>query len=191
MTCWRSARRRRGMRRRGASLTSVLPFRVSRGSSPSGRIQDARCDRRTRHAEPAHRPPVPVAALVDDKLMRGVTGYRAAGMPREPEAWQRGLRASTPRPGRCTALLPCARSRRQDALLQRVEAGDVHHEAWGRMPPAHVLQTAPAARHRARLLVASHGLERDWLGWAGKPAWLCGMGYDRRDPWEAVEARLR
>src|SRR5579859_6490484 len=44
--------------------------------------------------QPAHRPPVPVAALIDDKLMRGChDGYRAADMPREPEAWQRGLRA--------------------------------------------------------------------------------------------------
>ena len=32
--------------------------------------------------------------MIDDKLLRGRhDGYRAAEMPHEPEAWQRGLRA--------------------------------------------------------------------------------------------------
>src|SRR5436305_7462548 len=44
--------------------------------------------------QPAARPPVPVAALIDDKLHRGVSdGYRLAGTPRDGEAWRLGLRA--------------------------------------------------------------------------------------------------
>jgi Gluconate 2-dehydrogenase subunit 3 len=42
----------------------------------------------------AARPPIPVAALVDRKLYDGVTdGYRAPGMPRDPDAWRLGLKA--------------------------------------------------------------------------------------------------
>ena len=44
--------------------------------------------------QPTTRPPIPVAALVDDKLHRGRSdGYRKAGMPREQEAWRLGLSA--------------------------------------------------------------------------------------------------
>src|SRR5579863_5715737 len=88
--------------------------------------------------QPAHRPPIPVAALIDDKLMRGRrNGYRAAEMPREPEAWQRGLRAID---AEAEALHGAAfhtlDGARQDAVLQRVAAGDAHHQAWRGMPSA-------------------------------------------------------
>src|SRR5689334_21519800 len=44
--------------------------------------------------QPADRPPIPVAALVDRKLHEGVMdGYRVAGMPRDREAWRLGLKA--------------------------------------------------------------------------------------------------
>jgi hypothetical protein len=44
--------------------------------------------------QPAGRPPIPVASLIDDKLHRGASdGYRLAGTPRDGEAWQLGLRA--------------------------------------------------------------------------------------------------
>src|SRR6185312_8162191 len=44
--------------------------------------------------QPHPRPPIPVAALIDEKLTIGrADGYRAPDMPRELEAWQRGLRA--------------------------------------------------------------------------------------------------
>ena len=141
--------------------------------------------------QPAHRPPVPVAALVDDKLMRGRhDGYRAAGMPREPEAWQRGLRAidAEARTLHGAAFHALDRAR-QDALLQRVEAGDVHHEAWGRMPPATFFKQRllPDIVHA----YWSHPTAWSEIGWGGpaSPRGYVRMGYDRRDPWEAVEAR--
>src|SRR5512146_210557 len=44
--------------------------------------------------QPAARPPVPVAALIDDKVHRGASdGYRQAGMPRDGAAWRLGLGA--------------------------------------------------------------------------------------------------
>ena len=52
------------------------------------RLPPASC--RSRHAPP----PIPVAALVDDKLARGASdGYRSAGMPRDGDAWRLGLQA--------------------------------------------------------------------------------------------------
>src|SRR5690242_9054477 len=44
--------------------------------------------------QPADRPPVPIAALVDRKLQDQVMdGYRLPGMPRDGEAWRLGLKA--------------------------------------------------------------------------------------------------
>ena len=41
--------------------------------------------------QPRNRPPIPVAALIDDKLHKGQEdGFRHEGMPREREAWRRG-----------------------------------------------------------------------------------------------------
>ena len=48
--------------------------------------------------QPASRPPIPVPALVDEKLHQNKEdGYRRAGMPREAEAWRRGLKRSMKR----------------------------------------------------------------------------------------------
>jgi hypothetical protein len=141
--------------------------------------------------QPSHRPPVPVAALIDDKLMRQRhDGYRAAEMPREAEAWQRGLRAidaeaQTLHGAAFHALGPA----HQDAVLRRVESGDAHHQAWGRMPPSTFF--------KQRLLTDivhaywSHPTAWSEIGWGGpaSPRGYVRMGYDRRDPWEAVEAR--
>jgi hypothetical protein len=140
--------------------------------------------------QPANRPPVPVAALIDDKLMRGRhDGYRAAGMPREPEAWQCGLRAiDAEAQALCGAAFHALDRARQDAMLQRVEAGDAHHQAWGGMPPA----TFFKQRLMPDIVHAywSHPTAWSEIGWGGpaSPRGYVRMGYDRRDPWEAVEA---
>jgi hypothetical protein len=141
--------------------------------------------------QPAHRPPVPVAALIDDKLMRERNdGYRAADMPREPEAWQRGLRAIDAEAQTLHGSAFHALDRaRQDAMLQRVEAGDAHHVAWGGMPPATFFKQRllPDIVHA----YWSHPTAWSEIGWGGpaSPRGYVRMGYDRRDPWEAVEAR--
>ena len=140
--------------------------------------------------QPAHRPPVPVAALIDDKLMRKRhDGYRAADMPREPEAWQRGLLAidAEARTLHGAAFHALDRAR-QDAVLRRIEAGNAHHRAWSGM--------ASATFFKQRLLPDivhaywSHPTAWSEIGWGGpaSPRGYVRMGYDRRDPWEAVEA---
>ncbi len=141
--------------------------------------------------QPAHRALVPVAALIDDRLIRERhDGYRAADMPREPEAWQCGLRAID---AETQALHGAAfhelGAAQQDAVLRLVAAGDAHHQAWGGMPPA----TFFKQRLLPDIVQAywSHPTAWSEIGWGGpaSPRGYVRMGYDRRDPWEAVEAR--
>src|SRR5690242_6853342 len=50
------------------------------------------CDRIT--PQPTHRPPIPVAAMIDHKLTINATdGYRDYRLPELREAWRRGLHA--------------------------------------------------------------------------------------------------
>lgn len=141
--------------------------------------------------QPAHRPPVPIAALVDTKLLEDVQdGYRAAEMPRQREAWRRGLavmdqEAQTAFAAAFHILAPAD----QRGLLSRMQQGALHHEAWGGMPPA----TFFKQRLVADIVHAywSHPTAWSEIGWGGpaSPRGYVRMGYDRRDPWEAAEAQ--
>src|SRR6185437_2221898 len=87
--------------------------------------------------QPRNRPPVPVAALIDDKLYRNIQeGYRAPGMPREREAWQQGLHALDAEAQTAYgAPFRALSATLQDALLTRLQSGELHHKAWGDMLP--------------------------------------------------------
>ena len=140
--------------------------------------------------QPAHRPPIPVAALIDDKLMRGRhDGYRAAEMPREREAWQRGLRAiDAEAEALHGAAFHALDGARQDAVLQRVAAGERITRRGRGMPPATFFKQRllPDIVHA----YWSHPTAWNEIGWGGpaSPRGYVRMGYDRRDPWEAAEA---
>lgn len=139
--------------------------------------------------QPKQREPIPVAALVDNKLHRNrQDGYRAASMPREREAWQRGLAALD---AEAVQLYRKAFSRldaaSQDGLLKRMADGDLHHAAWGEMPP----KTFFKQRLLTDIVHAywSHPTAWNEIGWGGPaaPRGYVRMGYDERDPWEAAE----
>ncbi len=141
--------------------------------------------------QPSTRPPVPVAALIDDKLLRDrQDGYRFPGMPREREAWQRGLaaidaeaQASHHRPFHELA------ADQQDALLRRIEVGESHDSAWDEMPA----KTFFKHRLLSDIVMAywSHPTAWSEIGWGGpaSPRGYVRLGYDARDPWEAAENR--
>jgi hypothetical protein len=140
--------------------------------------------------QPSHRPPIPVAALIDDKLMRHRhDGYRGAGMPREGDAWKRGLRALDAEAellnGGAFHRLDAAQ---QDDVLRHIEAGDVRSQEWGGMPP----RTFFHQRLLSDIVRAYWSYPTAWseMGWGGpaSPRGYVRMGYDRRDPWEALEA---
>ncbi len=140
--------------------------------------------------QPSHRPPIPVAALVDEKLtLSREDGYRAPGMPRQLEAWKRGLRALEAE-SRASYAAPFTQLpvEAQDTLLRRMQAGELHHEAWAGMPPKTFFQQ----RLLNDIVCAywSHPIAWSEMGWGGpaSPRGYVRMGYDERDPWEAAEA---
>lgn len=137
------------------------------------------------------RPAVLVAALVDHKLCTGRSdGYRAAGMPRDKEAWRRGLLALE---GEAEAG---ARRRVHGALsgpAGRAAAadggGELTHEAWGGMPSRTFFKQRMG--HDIVLAYYSHPAAWSQIGFGGpaSPRGYVRMGYDERDPWEAAEAK--
>ncbi len=138
--------------------------------------------------QPADRPPVPVAALIDDKLVhdRG-DGFRAEGMPLQREAWRRGLAAidAEAQAAHGTGFVALAADR-QDAILRTVESGEATDPAWSGMGP----KTFWKQRLINDVVHAYYAHPTSWneIGWGGpaSPRGYVRMGYDRRDPWEAA-----
>jgi hypothetical protein len=141
--------------------------------------------------QPRDRPPVPVAALVDQKLLHDKQdGYRQEGMPREREAWQRGIRAldAEARNAHGGSFVELTRSD-QTRLLQRLEKGEMKDPAWEGMP----VKTFWKQRLLRDIVMAywSHPYAWNEIGWGGpaSPRGYVRLGYDERDPWEAAEAK--
>jgi hypothetical protein len=140
--------------------------------------------------QPATRPPIPVAALVDRKLHEGVKdGYRTAGMPRDGEAWRLGLKALDAEARMayhdCFAALADGL---QVSLLQRAEAGELHASEWGAMRPKDFFK-----KRLARDIVLAyyaHPIAWSEIGWGGpaSPRGYVRLDVNERDPWEAAEA---
>ncbi len=140
--------------------------------------------------QPASRAPIPVAALVDEKLFRDQSdGFRGDGMPLEREAWRRGL-AAIEAEARAAHSKPFASldEGAQDALLSRVERGEAEDPAWAGMKP----KTFWKQRLINDIVHAYYAHPTAWseIGWGGpaSPRGYVRMGYDERDPWEAAEA---
>lgn len=137
--------------------------------------------------QPRDRPPVPVAAMIDDRLRRNAgDGFRPAELPPMREAWQRGLMAleSEARERHGTAFHRLD-GPEQDALLRLMEKDELHHQDWGGMPPMlffkeRVLPDIVGAYYL-------HPAAWNEIGYGGpaSPRGYVRMGYDRRDPWEA------
>jgi hypothetical protein len=150
----------------------------------------ALCDRIVPQPEERlHR--APVAAMVDEKLHANAgDGYRDARLPPLREAWQRGLAAldaeAKARHRRRFHELP---SVEQDALLTAVQNGQVRERAWRELPPK--LFFTKRVLHD--IVSAYYGNPAAWneIGFGGpaSPRGYVRMYFDRRDPWEASEAR--
>jgi hypothetical protein len=141
--------------------------------------------------QPTGRPTIPIAALVDDKLHRGVSdGYQVPGMPREGDAWRLGLKA-------LNAEAEAAHSRRfhelaeshQDCLLQHMQDGALNAPEWGNLRPSDFFQK----RMARDIVLAYYAHPTAWseIGWGGpaSPRGYVRLGFDERDSWEAAEAR--
>lgn len=147
------------------------------------------CDRIV--PQPAGRAPAPVAALVGRKLIDDEReGYREASLPPLREAWRRGLAAldsaAVEKHQRRFHLLP---SQLQDELLKAMQDGNLGGDAWRGMPS----KTFFAKRVAHDILMAYYSHPASWneIGFGGPaaPRGYVRMYFNRRDPWEAAEAK--
>jgi len=140
--------------------------------------------------QPKHRPPIPVASMVDRKVADNLTdGYRNAHLPELQEAWRRGLHAvdeeATARHG---ARFHAIGSAEQNDLLTRMQQGKLDNPAWGGMPCA--LWFKQRLVHDIAAAYYAHPTAWNEIGFGGpaSPRGYVRMGFNRHDPWEAVEA---
>lgn len=152
-------------------------------------VLEAICDRIL--PQPRTRPPVPLAAMVDAKLLdnRG-DGYRDYRLPPLREAWQRGLHAiDTEARRRHSAGFVALDGAEQDALLRAVQQGMVGNGGWDGMPPA--IFFAKRLLPDIVTLYYAHPTAWNEIGFGGpaSPRGYVRMDFDRRDPWEAAEAK--
>ncbi len=149
----------------------------------------ALCDRIV--PQPADRAPVPVAAMVDLKMVEGPQdGYRRAELPAMQEAWRRGIEAldAEARAAHGRGFADLAASQ-QDRLIAAMRRGDLRHEAWGGMP----CQLFFKERILFDIVRSYYAHPAAWneIGWGGPagPRGYVRLRTDRRDPWEAAEAK--
>lgn len=150
---------------------------------------NAVCDRIV--PQPRHRPPVPLAAMVDNKMAKDKTdGYRDYRLPKMQEAWRRGLdaldREAWARHGGRFHAISIAE---QDALLHKMEQGELDDPAWGGIP----CKVLFSERFVHDIVSAYYAHPTSWneIGFGGpaSPRGYVRMGIDKRDPWEAAEAK--
>jgi choline dehydrogenase-like flavoprotein len=133
----------------------------------------------------------PIAAMLDMKLAQDARdGYRDSRLPPPREAWRRALLAldaeTVVRHGcRFHELAQTA----QTELLQLCQAGELRDPAWGEMPPGEFF--TQRLLHDVVGNYYAHPAAWNEIGYGGpaSPRGYVRMGYDRRDPWEAAEAR--
>jgi hypothetical protein len=135
--------------------------------------------------------PAPVAAMVDEKLhANSGDGYRDARLPPMREAWRRALAAidaeAKSRYGRHFHQLG---ELLQDDLLKAVQEGDVTETIWRDLPAMLFFQKR--LLHDIVSSYYAHPGAWSEIGFGGpaSPRGYVRMNFDRRDPWEASEAR--
>jgi hypothetical protein len=135
--------------------------------------------------------PVPLAAMIDKKMHDNAgDGYRYAELPPMREAWRRGLAAfdveAKSRFGRRFHDLGLLE---QDAILIAVQNGDVSESAWHGLPPKRFFKRR--ILHDIVSAYYAHPSAWNEIGFGGpaSPRGYVRMYFDRRDPWEASEAR--
>jgi hypothetical protein len=152
-------------------------------------VLEAICDRIV--PQPRTRPPIPLAAMVDAKLFenRG-DGYRDYRLPPLREAWQRGLHAIDAEARRRHNVgFAALDGSEQDALLRMVHQGALSEGKWSGMPPA-IFFTKRLLPDIVTLYYA-HPTAWNEIGFGGpaSPRGYVRMDFNRRDPWEATEAK--
>jgi hypothetical protein len=140
--------------------------------------------------QPAHRPPVPLAALVDRKIAANRTdGYRNASLPGLQQAWRIGLAAldDESRQRYRTAFADLDDPARI-GIVQAMEHGTLTRDTW--RPMSSKLFFRQRVLHDLCTTYYAHPWSWSDIGFGGpaNPRGYVRMTFNRRDPWEAVES---
>ena len=143
--------------------------------------------------QPANRPPVPLAALVDGKVFAGQgDGYRDARLPPLQRAWRIGLDAlDAEAVGRYQLPFALLADHQQDSLLVAMQRGQLEDSAWAGMPAA--VFFAERLVHDITSAYYAHPTAWNEIGFGGpaSPRGYVRLDSNRRDAWEPAEARLQ
>jgi hypothetical protein len=141
--------------------------------------------------QPSERAPVPLAAMVDRKLASDSRdGYRQASLPPLREAWRRGLAAlDAAAHARHDTPFHALGASERDSLLQAMQKGELDGPEWGGMP-SHTFFTERVA-HDILAAYYSHPTAWNEIGFGGpaSPRGYVRLNFNRRDSWEAAEAK--
>jgi len=137
------------------------------------------------------RPAIPLPALLDAKLFKNEgDGYRNALLLPMRTAWQVGL-AALDQESRTRSELPFASfgSVQRVDLLTQMQRGELNCSAWQGMPSD--LFFSKRVLHDICGAYYSHPQSWSEIGFGGpaNPRGYVRMYFDRRDPWEAAEAK--
>lgn len=141
--------------------------------------------------QPVAQPPVPIAAYVDAKLVEDERdGYRDARLPPLREAWRQGLAAlDAEARQRFNVSFHKLDTAEQDALLRAAQDGNLDNAAWGDLS----CKLFFTKRALPDIVSAYYSHPTAWseIGFGGpaSPRGYVRMDFDRRDPWEAAEAK--
>ena len=175
--------------RRAIDARLAVPREPRFFSPAEWRTLGAVCDRIL--PQPPDREKVPLPSYVDEKMfVRRHDGFRYPGMPEQSEAWRRGLLALDEVARRehgqdLAALAPEV----QDAVLRAFESGAARADALEGMPAEGFFH------HRVvhDIVAAYYAHPTAWneIGFGGpaSPRGYVRLALNRRDPWEAAEAR--
>ena len=141
--------------------------------------------------QPPHREKIPLPAYVDEKMFSDRTdGYRYPGMPKQGEAWQRGLAALEQAAQRDHAApFHALRPEQQETMLRAMQDGSFEAAALGDMPAKSLFE------HRIIPDVTdayyAHPLAWNEIGWGGpaSPRGYVRLQLGLRDSWEPAEAK--
>lgn len=140
--------------------------------------------------QPVDRPPVPLAAYVDQKLLNDTRpGFRDAALPPQCDTWKNGLAAfeaeALARHDRSFHALP---PEAQEFLMRKAADGKLEHAGWS----AEQMQLFFNDHVLTDILSAYYAHPTAWseIGFGGpaSPRGYVRLQNDRRDPWEAIEA---
>lgn len=141
--------------------------------------------------QPVDRAPVPLPAYVDLKLFTDdIDGYRFEGVLPEREAWRVGLKAlDAAAEGRHGGRFHTRPPAEQDAILKACQTGELNGPAWQGMSSK--LFFSKRIIHDIVSAYYAHPTAWSEIGWGGpaSPRGYVRLDADKRDPWEAAEAK--